>query len=34
MRLDWLHAEEPALAAAAARFVGIKELVCFRLFGA
>lgn len=32
-KLAWLHAEEPDLCAKAARFVGIKEYIFFRLFG-
>lgn len=32
-KLLWLKAEQPELFAAAARFVGIKEYVFFRLFG-
>jgi gluconokinase len=32
-KLAWLHEAEPAICAQAARFVGIKEYVFFRLFG-
>ncbi len=32
-KLAWLHADQPALCAQAARFVGIKEYVFHRLFG-
>ncbi len=32
-KLAWLRAEQPALFARAARFIGIKEYVFFRLFG-
>lgn len=33
VKLCWLRHAQPALFARAARFVGIKEYVCFRLFG-